>query len=191
LNNRPLNNINFESDLSTIQFRSTFKGHISTEYCCLVMNLASVSTISYADSNDGIFLLVGSLGCIKPEILGLTQSLSRPDCTSAFSRRNANYFACFFWIATTRINYFYLIAHNSKETGEIFRISPIKSARGIRPSRRISSPRTKLLAARCECLHLIKINCLALWLDESAHAWLAARCEELRARTGNPPSVSD
>jgi hypothetical protein len=35
---------------------------------------------------------------------------------------------------------------------------------------RISSPRTKLLAARCECLHLIKIDCLALWLDESAHA---------------------
>jgi hypothetical protein len=28
--------------------------------------------------------------------------------------------------------------------------------------RRISSPRTKLLAARCECLHLIKMNCLAL-----------------------------
>ena len=28
--------------------------------------------------------------------------------------------------------------------------------------RRFSSPRTKLLAARCECLHLIKINCLAL-----------------------------
>jgi hypothetical protein len=26
-----------------------------------------------------------------------------------------------------------LIAHNSKETGEIFRISPRKSARGIRP----------------------------------------------------------
>ena len=65
------NNINFESDLSTIQFRLTFKGHISPEYCCLVMNLASVSTISYADSNDGIFLLVGSLGCIKPEIVGL------------------------------------------------------------------------------------------------------------------------
>jgi hypothetical protein len=36
-------------------------------------------------------------------------------------------------IAITRINYFYLIAHNSKETGEIFRISPRKSARGIRP----------------------------------------------------------
>jgi hypothetical protein len=51
----------------------------------------------------------------------------------AFSRRNANYFASFFWIATTRINYLYLIAHNSKETGEIFRISPKKSARGIRP----------------------------------------------------------
>ena len=28
--------------------------------------------------------------------------------------------------------------------------------------RRFSSPRTKLLAARCECLHLIKINGLAL-----------------------------
>jgi hypothetical protein len=36
--------------------------------------------------------------------------------------------------------------------------------------RRISSSRAKLLAPRCECLHLIKINCLALWLDESAHA---------------------
>jgi hypothetical protein len=57
----------------------------------------------------------------------------RPDSTSAFSWRNVNYFACFFWIATTRINYFYLIAHNSKETDEIFRISPRKSARGIRP----------------------------------------------------------
>jgi hypothetical protein len=34
------------------------------------MNLASVSTISYADSNDGIFVLVGSLGCIKPKIVG-------------------------------------------------------------------------------------------------------------------------
>jgi hypothetical protein len=40
----------------------------------------------------------------------------RPDFTSAFSRRNAKYFACFFGIATTRINYFYLSAHNSKET---------------------------------------------------------------------------
>jgi hypothetical protein len=39
----------------------------------------------------------------------------RPDSTSAFSRRNAKYFACFFWIATTRINYFYLIAHNSSK----------------------------------------------------------------------------
>jgi hypothetical protein len=42
--------------------------------------------------------------------------------------------------------------------------------------------------ARCECMHLIKMNCLALRLDESAHASLAASCEELRARTGNPPS---
>jgi hypothetical protein len=54
--------------------------------------------------------------------------------------------------------------------------------------RRISSPRTKLLAARCECLHLIKMNSLALWLDESAHA--CTRSEELRARTGNPPLAS-
>jgi hypothetical protein len=30
-------------------------------------------------------------------------------------------------------------------------------------------------APRCECMHLIKINGLALWLDESAHASLAAR----------------
>ena len=43
---------------------------------------------------------------------------------------------------------------------------------------------------RCECLHLIKIDCLALRLDESAHASLAASCEELRARTGNPPLVN-
>jgi hypothetical protein len=28
--------------------------------------------------------------------------------------------------------------------------------------RRFSGPRTKLLAARCECLNLIKINCFAL-----------------------------
>jgi hypothetical protein len=38
------------------------------------------------------------------------------------------------------------------------------------------APRTKLLAARCECLHLIKINCLALWLDESAHACTRSEC---------------
>ena len=54
------------------------------------------------------------------------------------------------------------------------------------PLRRISSPRTKLLAARCECLHLIKINCLALWLDESAHACTrselrGASCEDWKS----------
>jgi hypothetical protein len=69
--------------------------------------------------------------CVR--IFAKSDQLLRPDSTSAFSQRNANYFACFFWIATIRINYFYLIAHNSKETGEIFRISPRKSARGIRP----------------------------------------------------------
>jgi hypothetical protein len=52
--------------------------------------------------------------------------------------------------------------------------------------RRISSPRTKLLAARCECMHLIKINCLALWLDESAHACTrselrGASCEDWKS----------
>ena len=34
------------------------------------MNLASVSIISYADSNDGNFVFVGSLACIKPERVG-------------------------------------------------------------------------------------------------------------------------
>ena len=52
--------------------------------------------------------------------------------------------------------------------------------------RRISSPRTKLLAARCECLHLIKINSSALWLDESAHACTrselrGASCEDWKS----------
>ena len=70
---------------------------------------------------------------LSPTLANIIMIALGPDSTSAFSRRNANYFACFFWIATTRINYFYLIAHNSKETGEIFRISPRKSARGIRP----------------------------------------------------------
>jgi hypothetical protein len=32
------------------------------------MNLASVNTISYADSKDGILVLVGLHECIKPEI---------------------------------------------------------------------------------------------------------------------------
>jgi hypothetical protein len=53
------------SELSTIQFRLTFKGHKSLEYCCLVIHLTSVSTISYAESNGGIFVLIGR---IKPEI---------------------------------------------------------------------------------------------------------------------------
>ena len=41
-------------------------------------------------------------------------------------------------------------------------------------------------APRCECLHLIKINCLALWLDESAHACTrselrGASCEDWKS----------
>jgi hypothetical protein len=35
------------SDLSTIQFRLIFKGHKSLEYCCFVIHLTSVNTISY------------------------------------------------------------------------------------------------------------------------------------------------
>jgi hypothetical protein len=46
------------SDLSTIQFRLIFKGHKSLEYLCLVIHLTSVSTISYAESNGGIFILM-------------------------------------------------------------------------------------------------------------------------------------
>jgi hypothetical protein len=41
-------------------------------------------------------------------------------------------------------------------------------------------------APRCECLHLIKINCLALWLDENAHACTrselrGASCEDWKS----------
>jgi hypothetical protein len=56
------------SDLSTIrfvnniQFRLIFKGHKSLEYWWLVIHLTSVSTISYAESNDGIFILIAPLG---------------------------------------------------------------------------------------------------------------------------------
>ena len=38
------------SDLSTMQTRLTFKGHKSLEFCCLVIHLTSISTISYAES---------------------------------------------------------------------------------------------------------------------------------------------
>jgi hypothetical protein len=58
----------------------------------------------------------------------------RPDSTGAFSRRNAKYFACFFWIVSNQVEIIYSSGRNSKETGEIIRISPRKSARGIRPS---------------------------------------------------------
>jgi hypothetical protein len=47
------------------------------------------------------------------------------------------------------------------------------------------APRSSL-PAHCECLHLIKINCLALWLDESAHACTrselrGASCEDWKS----------
>jgi hypothetical protein len=48
------------SDLSTMQSRLTFKGHKSLEFCCLVIHLTSISTISYAESNGGIFSLLGA-----------------------------------------------------------------------------------------------------------------------------------
>ena len=53
---------NFERFIiSTTQFRLIFKdkGHKSLEYCCLVIHLTSViSTISNAESNGGIFILI-------------------------------------------------------------------------------------------------------------------------------------
>jgi hypothetical protein len=48
-----------------MQSRLTLKGHKSLEFCCLVIHLTSVSTISYAKSNGGIFVLTER---IKPEI---------------------------------------------------------------------------------------------------------------------------
>ena len=56
-----LSTIRTASDLSIIQFdqfRLIFKGHKSLEYCCLVIHLTSVSTISYAESNGGILSLL-------------------------------------------------------------------------------------------------------------------------------------
>jgi hypothetical protein len=60
-----LNNI---ERLATLQFRLTFKdkGHKSLEHCCLVIHLTFViSTISNAESNGGIFILIGPLGITK------------------------------------------------------------------------------------------------------------------------------
>ena len=57
------------SDLSTIQFRLIFKGHKSLEYWCLVIHLTSLSTISYAESNGGIFILIAPL-------IGITNTIS-------------------------------------------------------------------------------------------------------------------
>ena len=57
-----LSSIRTASDLSTIQFRLVFKGHKSLEYLRLVIHLTSVSTISYAESNGGIFILIAPLG---------------------------------------------------------------------------------------------------------------------------------
>ena len=51
--------------LATLQFRLAFKdkGHKSLEHWCLVIHLTFViSTISNAESNAGIFILIGPLG---------------------------------------------------------------------------------------------------------------------------------
>jgi hypothetical protein len=57
-----LSTIRTASDLSKIlQFRLIFKGHKSLEYWCLVVHLTSVSTISYAESNGDIFILIAPL----------------------------------------------------------------------------------------------------------------------------------
>ena len=50
--------------LATLQFRLAFKdkGHKSLEHWCLVIHLTFViSTISNAESNAGIFILIGPL----------------------------------------------------------------------------------------------------------------------------------
>jgi hypothetical protein len=54
--------------------------------------------------NFSIIICVSLIATINRIVI---KYISGHDSTSAFSRRNANYFACFFWIATTRINYFY------------------------------------------------------------------------------------
>ena len=59
------------------------------------MNFASVSTISYGDSNDGIFVIVGLLECIKPEIvcpesprlINFPAKMKFSECARNFSRQ--------------------------------------------------------------------------------------------------------
>jgi hypothetical protein len=58
-----LSTIRTASDSSTIQFRLIFKGHKSLEYTgCFMIHLASAITISYAESNGGIFVLIAPFG---------------------------------------------------------------------------------------------------------------------------------
>ena len=45
----------YENAIQFDQFRLIFKGNKSLEYCCLVIHLTSVSTISYAESNGVAF----------------------------------------------------------------------------------------------------------------------------------------
>jgi hypothetical protein len=72
------------SDLSTIQFRLIFKGHKSLEYCCLVIHLTSVNTISYAESNDGIFILIAPLGITISYFTRITITRPRDCCCINF-----------------------------------------------------------------------------------------------------------
>ena len=51
------------SDLSTIQFRLIFKGHKSLNTGVYsIIHLTSAITISYAESNGGIFVLIAPFG---------------------------------------------------------------------------------------------------------------------------------
>jgi hypothetical protein len=70
--------------LSTIQFRLIFKGHQSQKYCCLVIHLTSVNTISYAESNDFIFIL--KLLALRHYSLGITISYFTLQYRLQFSR---------------------------------------------------------------------------------------------------------
>jgi hypothetical protein len=57
-----LSTIRTASNVWTIQCRLMLKGQKSLEYWCLVIHLTSVSTISYAESNGDIFILIALLG---------------------------------------------------------------------------------------------------------------------------------
>ena len=55
LNFNSFNNFELYLSINNIQFRLSFEGHKSLEYCCLELNFASISRIVYGDLIGGIF----------------------------------------------------------------------------------------------------------------------------------------